>query len=262
MKLSLGLSPRDYSVAGGAVAYDADALAFFTAASITDTTQKNAVNQLVLDLKSASIWTKMKALYPIVGGVASSHAVNLKTPGTYNLTFATGWTHASTGMTPLNAYADTNLAFSSVLNQNSISMSAYSRTNKIGSPIMGAIQAGVYSQIYPYQGSNTWGVEGINSTSYMTATTSDSLGFYQAIRQNSTTIRIIKNTTISNYTDSSTGNQSINIYLGARNNNNTASSFDTRQIAFSSIGDGLTDAEASSFYTAVQTYQTTLGRQV
>ena len=31
MKLSLGLTPRDYSVAGGAVAYDSDAQAYFTA---------------------------------------------------------------------------------------------------------------------------------------------------------------------------------------------------------------------------------------
>ncbi len=34
----------------------------------------------------------MKAIYPVCGGSASSHAVNLKTPGTYNLTFGTGWT--------------------------------------------------------------------------------------------------------------------------------------------------------------------------
>ena len=35
-----------------------------------------------------------------------------------------------------------------------------------------------------------------------------------------------------------------------------------RQLAFTSIGDGLTDAEASALYTAVQAFQTTLGRQV
>ena len=95
----------------GGVSYDADAQTFFTAASITDTTQKSAVNQLVLDLKSANIWTKMKAIYPIVGGSASSHAVNLKTPGTYNLTYATGMTHSSTGMTGngTSGYANTSI---------------------------------------------------------------------------------------------------------------------------------------------------------
>jgi hypothetical protein len=35
-----------------------------------------------------------------------------------------------------------------------------------------------------------------------------------------------------------------------------------RECAFSSIGDGLTDTQASNFYTAVQAFQTTLSRQV
>lgn len=34
------------------------------------------------------------------------------------------------------------------------------------------------------------------------------------------------------------------------------------ECAFASIGDGLTDTEAVNFYTAVQRFQTTLGRQV
>jgi hypothetical protein len=35
-----------------------------------------------------------------------------------------------------------------------------------------------------------------------------------------------------------------------------------QECAFASIGDGLTDTEAVNFYTAVQRFQTTLGRQV
>ena len=68
-----------------APAVDPDAQAFITAAAITDPTQQSAINTLVVDLKGYSIWTKFKAIYPVVGGIASSHAVNLKTPGTYNL---------------------------------------------------------------------------------------------------------------------------------------------------------------------------------
>jgi hypothetical protein len=89
---------------------DPDAQAFITAASITDPTQQSAINTLVVDLKGYSIWTKFKAIYPIVGGVASSHAVNLKTPGTFNLSFATGVTHSANGMVSNGStgYADTN----------------------------------------------------------------------------------------------------------------------------------------------------------
>jgi hypothetical protein len=38
--------------------------------------------------------------------------------------------------------------------------------------------------------------------------------------------------------------------------------YSTKECAFASIGDGLTDTEAGNLYTAVQAYQTTLGRQV
>jgi hypothetical protein len=52
------------------------------------------------------------------------------------------------------------------------------------------------------------------------------------------------------------------IYISAANNNGTATNFSNRELAFASIGDGLTDAEALAFYNAVQTFNTTLGRQV
>ena len=42
----------------------------------------------------------------------------------------------------------------------------------------------------------------------------------------------------------------------------TPSGYTTKQCAFASIGSGLTDTEAANFYTAVQAFQTTLGRNV
>ena len=42
----------------------------------------------------------------------------------------------------------------------------------------------------------------------------------------------------------------------------TAGAYSLNETAFTSIGDGLTDSEASSLNTAVQKFQTTLGRQV
>ena len=48
-----------------------------------------------------------------------------------------------------------------------------------------------------------------------------------------------------------------------RNSGGSTSYFyGNKQCAFASIGDGLTDADAVNFYNAVQTYQTTLNRQV
>jgi hypothetical protein len=52
MKLSLGITPRDYSVKNG-VTYDADALAYFNAnTAITSAADKNAINTFYLGLKS------------------------------------------------------------------------------------------------------------------------------------------------------------------------------------------------------------------
>ena len=54
-----------------------------------------------------------------------------------------------------------------------------------------------------------------------------------------------------------------NVYLGARNDFGTPPVFfSNTETRFFSIGDGLTDTQASNFYTAVQAFQTTLSRQV
>ena len=117
------------------VSYDPDAQAFFTASGLTGTTNLNAINQLVLDLKSYGIWTKMKAIYPFVGGTAALHKWNLKDPrdldAAFRLVFNGGWTHSATGATPngTNAFANTYLSPSTQLSLTSTHLSYYSRTN-------------------------------------------------------------------------------------------------------------------------------------
>lgn len=114
---------------------DNDAYKFLLAANINDIRIKNAVNQLVINLKAANIWTKMKAIYPMIGGTATTHKFNLKNPADTNaafrLNFVGGWTHSSNGATPngTNAYADTYLSPSTQLNLTSTHLSYYSRTD-------------------------------------------------------------------------------------------------------------------------------------
>jgi hypothetical protein len=54
------------------------------------------------------------------------------------------------------------------------------------------------------------------------------------------------------------------IFIGTYNNNGIpdAAGYSSKQCAFSSIGDGLSSAEATNFYNIVQAFQTTLSRQV
>ena len=69
--IGIGLNIGNRVMGGGGGAFDVDAQAFFdrvtTAGGTLTTTEKNATNQLVLDMKSAGIWTSMKAIYPMVG---------------------------------------------------------------------------------------------------------------------------------------------------------------------------------------------------
>jgi hypothetical protein len=262
---ALGSSNADSNTVTPTSSVDSDAQAFITAASITDPTQQSAINTLVVDLKGYSIWTKFKAIYPIVGGVASSHAVNLKTPGTYNLSFATGWTHSATGMTPNGAtYADTGLA-PTLMTQDSIHGSSYLRNNTTsGGPAFSTEDATTFNNafyLFPkITTSNNYSVRINDSTSAFLTQSNDirGLNLINRTASNSKKYRI-NNTEVFALTTASTGRNSQSIYIARLRTSNT---FFTNQYSFISFGDGLIDTEAANFYTAVQAFQTTLSRQV
>lgn len=256
-------------ISSSGASFDADALAFMTAASITDNTQKTAVNTLVTDLKGYNIWTKMKAIYPFVGSSASSHKFNLKDPrdldAAYRLVFNGGWTHSSNGALPngTTAYADTKIA-PSAMGQDSIHASFYSRTNTTGAFYdVGCYDAGGGVIIGVKFLSNITSIVYTNTISNNQAVdTNPTTGLYLASRTTSSTNYLYRNgTLIVNGNRTSLPPINLNIYL-ASENEGTPQGFSTREQAFASIGDGLTNTEASNFYTAVQSYQTTLSRNV
>lgn len=251
-------------------AYDADAQAFFTAAGITDNTQKTAVNQLVVDLKTYGIWTKMKALYPFVGGTATTHKYNLKDPqdtdAAFRLVFNGGWTHSSTGVLPngTNGYADTKLQPSTILSLNNTHLSVYSRTSAIQSGVeIGSSNVGDINFLWlatRRSGNyNFW----MNQSSVTTPASSDGSGFFIGNR----TASNIKNgwrngVKVENVTTASDALPIKTTYIGAAQYANITAFYSSREQSFASIGDGLDDTEAANYYTAVQTFQTTLGRNV
>jgi hypothetical protein len=264
--LSAGTKGCNIVVASTTPAIDPDAQAFITAASITDPTQQAAINTLVVDLKGYSIWTKFKAIYPIVGGIASSHAVNLKTPGTFNLAFATGWTHSSTGMTPNgNTYATTGININSVMSLNSMAFGVYSRTNNAGATKSHGAGDVFQDACYiteRWTDNNYYG--SVNATSSASIATTNSSGFYQASRTASNALRLVRNTTHVTSTSASTAKPNLFFLFAAQSINLTNSYIrpNDRQIAFGYLSDGFTQTECDNLYTAVQAYQTTLSRQV
>jgi hypothetical protein len=244
-----------------------DAQAFITAAGITDPTQKSAIITLVADLKTYGIWTKMKAIYPIVGGTASQHKYNLKDPRdldvAFRLNFSTGWTHSSTGMLPngTSAFADTFLNTSTQLNVNSHSFGMYSRTNNTtGSQAIGSFD----NTPRFLQNNLSLGnfVSGLVS-SVISYTANPSTSLLMLTRTSSTLSKAFRAGVLLGQETVIMGTlPPFNFYLGARNNAGPPALYSVHQCAFAFIGDGLTDTNVANLYTAVQAFQTTLSRQV
>lgn len=257
---------------------DADASAFITAAAITDATQQSAIDTLVTGLKTDGIWTKMKAIYPFVGGTATSHKFNLKDPrdldAAFRLAFSGGWTHSSNGALPngTNAFADTKLNPLSTLTLYSNHISYYSRTNNNAGVDfdmgVGTQLGNMSNSLFIRRSSNTAGYDSGNviTNNRISFSNTNSLGFYNGSITANNSRKYYKNgvSQISNTTVLTQDNPSANIFIGAYNEYNVAgaSYYGTKQCAFSTIGDGLTNTDASNLYTRVQAFQTTLNRQV
>lgn len=259
---------------------DPDAQAYinrvYTAGGTLTNTEANAVNQLTIDMKAAGIWTSMKAVYPMIGSSAASCAQNLKS-SSFTGSFSVGGTYSSNGYNGNGvAYMDTQLTPSvSLLNANH-HISYYSRTNPtpINCVEMGVNDnSGYYSPQFRirldgfYGYTNTFMYTSGSSSDYAWAlsTNTDAKGFFIGTITSTTSRKTYKNGIISG-TNTNNITNSLGtgpIYINAVNNQpNTAAFFSDKQCAFASIGDGLTDTQASNFYTAVQAFQTTLSRQV
>ena len=278
-RLFEGETPTNLGLIGSLSVLDVDVFAFFNrviaAGGTLTVTEQIAVNDLVLSMKSANIWTAMKAIYPMVGASAAACAQNLKS-ASYTGSFSSGWTFSSLGVTPngTSAFLNTNFIPSSESINNNTHMSFYSRSNIQEA----ASDMGIYRP-----GNERWSMEanyylggisyGFASDQYNLLTgrvataNTNSQGFYLGTRTNSTTHKAFKNNTQLGATNTGSSgnitNITANIYIGGANGSGGyAPSYSSKQIAFASIGDGLDDTQAANFYNLVQAFQTTLGRQI
>ena len=202
--------------------------------------------------------------------IASQFKYNLKDPrdldAAFRLVFNGGWTHSSTGATPngTNGYADTKLVPSSVLTQDSSHISGYTRTNtSVLAPLLSSENASTYANgifIWPKYTGGIFSVRVNDDSSDSATAVTNTQGLHLATRTASNVKKYRHNTTqiLSNTTASSALNVA-SIYIGASRNN---ANYSTHQTAFNTIGDGLTDTEATNLYTRVQAFQTSLSRQV
>jgi len=250
-----------------------EAADFIAATGITDSTQIDAINAMVTDLKAAGIWWKLRAIYPFVGGNADAHKFNLKDArdldACYRLVYHGAATHDANGVTWVGgAVADTKFTQNerSAFSKGKMSLHYYSRTanpvpegvdiggGNAGSIARFAIRLG--GQVYCELNDNGPSPE---SASY-TAT-----GLFSVCRADTTTHRTLyKNGAIISTATSTTGNeQQTSTIIGNQNLAGVGDSYPSaRNCAYAAIGYGLTDSEEAAHYTIVQAFQTALGRNV
>ena len=254
------------------------AVNFITAAGITDPTQQSAINQLATGLVVNGLMDKLVAIYPFVGGTASTHAYNLKDPrnldAAFRLTFSGGITHSSSGVwfNGSNGFANTFWVPPLYFNNN-MSFALYSTQNIVGGSFPVDIGTGQNtSSGVPGQGAyirrsgndclgsfTSWTVAGS-----VTGTVTDARGLYVFTITANNLRRIYRNGSIL-ATSTTTLDQNVYpqaTYIGCGNYAGTAALFSFREFAFVSIGFGLNETDNALLYNIIQAYQQTLNRSV
>ena len=259
--------------ASSQVAFDPDAQLFIdaeTAAGVILTkNQANAINQLVLDLKAANIWSKMHALYPIVGGTATAHKFNLKDPRdldvAFRLVFAGGVTHSSNGFAGngTNGWANTFVNPNTLFPGGFASFGVYNKQSFATGYFLGTQVGAInYIRIHPQFGTN---IRHYNrGTAQTNHTVINDLGFSANSRTSNTLMTSIDNsgalqTITTNVTIAYSG---FIIPLLASNSSGTYGAYSNAQLSFAYISHALTSGELTTLKSINETYQTTLGRQV
>jgi len=214
---------------------------------------------------------KMIAIYPFVGGNATAHSFNLKDPrnadSAFRLTFNGGMTHSSTGIQfgGVNGYAITYINGLGNLPQTNMHLSVYSRTITVGNQYEISLDNSVQFQQLRLGSSFFSGNGTTNTGGILFTTTVTAQGYWIGSKANTSTRfgfrNGVLNSAVTTTTDA-TLSPNLQFFIGARNVNGTPSTYSAKELAFVTIGLGLSQAECVTLSTIVATFQTTLGRNV
>lgn len=269
---------------GGGTPIDTDAQTFFGALSTAGVPltppQQDAINTLVTTLKAKGLWTRLDAIYPMIGGTATSHKFNLKDPrdvdAAFRLVYTGSITHDANGMTPAGGYADTkHRQITARLNDNHIAYYTRVTTPPSKNAMMGASDVASFNNgIYLYidAADNHWyvknyraGVASDHIASQLTQGNNPGLGgLFVNTRVDAGGYYLYRNGIglfggptgyIPSLPSSAIGTG--NMLLGGIN-----VAGGTWNCVFASIGWGLNATQNMDLYNAVQAYQTSLNRQV
>ena len=262
---------------------DSDAQAFVTAAGITNCTQKQAIDTLVIGLKADSLWTSLRAVYPFVGGTATTHKFNLKNPAdtdvAFRMTFTGGVTHNANGVTfnGTTGYSDTKFAIEDFASNTNLSYGFYNRsvynlsysggTGDMGVYGLGA-QAAIYGYLHRFYPAG-FGQDWNTNIPKLNPSEGQNYGFIAGTIRSGSEAEVYRNgisaLTQTTFINNNLPSNGSSWFLGCVNDNAGAPSagdFTNYNYAFAYLGDALSDAQMTNLYNRVQTFQTALGRQV
>ena len=276
-KKSIGFNNNFFTNKSSAVVYNPTTItAAFKArviaagGSIT-ATQESACLTLVTNLINNSLWSKMKIIYPMVGGTSNSCKINL-VDSNYTATFSSGFTFTALGVTGTgaNTFMKANGFNPSVqLSTFNTCFSYYSRTNNtfngtdLGcqlNPSTDRVALGIY-----FSGITTGDLNNF-TTGRISQASTNTTGLYLISRESNILMKMYRNAVQFGSTNTTTMNTLLPnaTYTVCCLDFNDGINFSStnRQCAFSHVSTSLTAAEAATFYSNVQTFQTTLSRNV
>jgi hypothetical protein len=229
-----------------------------------------ATRTLFTSLVSNGLWNKLDTFYLHLGGVSGSNALNGKNPSLYAMTFNGGWTFDNSFGSKgngVNSYAESTRWNPSVFaTQNDTSSSLYVTTNTSGDFVDMILDGGSgnFYGIVPWQINAHAPGFAINDSFTSLAGRNNSQGYFSISRTGSTTSKLFINGSLYN-TASKTSITPVNnnLVLGANKVVGVGINYNSnRGYGFTHFGLGLTDAEETTLSTIVNTFQTTLSRNV
>jgi hypothetical protein len=253
--------------------YDPDALAFFVAVEgggdTLTSTEKSAVNTLVLNLKSDSLWNSLDCFYPFVGGTSSSSKWNLMDPRdldvAYRITWTGGMSFSSSGIlgNGLNSGGNTYLN-PQTESYTDITMGVYINGGLVATPTgwydMGGYDGSDDAMISLGFNNKTTKYVCFDGLNYITTTSGTYTASLLTGVNDGTESLLYQNTTLVANVPQTLAQVNRSIGIGYSNRSSPIS-YSARGYSVSFIsGTGFSSGQISSLSSAINTFNTTLSR--
>jgi len=245
--------------------FDPDALLYLNNSNIFDLSVRSKVNNFFIDLKTNSLYNKIKAGWLFVGNDRDKNKLNIIEPfdadNFYRLTTLQANTSNNLGSTDI---LDTHFIMPNELDISNCGTTVTSGAGTDGGKI--AFGAFISSTLERFSllitTSTTNGVLAFRINSQVTVSNTDAIGIYTNQKISTTQGNVFKNgLKIINDTNITGNLPNISMYLNALNSDGTISLPDNKRLQTCLIHEGLNDFEVETLHTIIDNFENNLGRK-